>query len=126
MLPEYRDEAVLRLKTAAGHLDAVRRMVEEDAYCIDLMKQLSAVQGTLARTQQVLLANHLSGCVAEALRNGDGEAIIRELAAVLKYDKSLIDGSRGAAAPDLDAGLSAPHSGLAPTASGSDVGSTGE
>jgi hypothetical protein len=48
MKPEYTREAALRLKVAAGHLDSVRRVVDNDAYCIDLMKQLSAVQ-TLTR-----------------------------------------------------------------------------
>ncbi len=95
MLPEYKKEAALRLKVAAGHLEAVRRMVDEDQYCVDLMKQLSAVQGTLQRVQQILLRNHLSSCVSTAIKDGMGEAIIDELMGALKYDTSLIDG-RGA------------------------------
>ena len=100
MLPEYKKEAALRLKVAAGHLEGVRRMVEEDAYCVDLMKQLAAVQGTLERVQQIFLRNHLSSCVSIAIKNGMGEAIIDELMGALKYDTSLIDG-RGAAAADV-------------------------
>src|SRR5215472_15671519 len=93
MLPEYKKEAALRLKVAAGHLDGVRRMVENDEYCVDLMKQLAAVQGTLQRVQQIFLRNHLSSCVSNAIKNGMGEAIIDELMGALKYDTSLIDGS---------------------------------
>jgi DNA-binding FrmR family transcriptional regulator len=100
MLPEYKKEAALRLKVAAGHLDAVRRMVDEDQYCVDLMKQLSAVQGTLQRVQQIFLRNHLSSCVSTAIKNGMGEAIIDELMGALKYDTSLIDG-RGTLGADL-------------------------
>lgn len=100
MLPAYQKEAALRLKVAAGHLDAVRRMVEQDEYCVDLMKQLSAVQGTLRRVQQVFLRNHLSSCVSDAIRNGMGEAIIDELMGALKYETSLVDG-RGALSADL-------------------------
>jgi DNA-binding FrmR family transcriptional regulator len=100
MLPAYKKEAALRLKVAAGHLDAVRRMVDEDAYCVDLMKQLSAVQGTLQRVQQVFLRNHLSSCVSDAIRNGMGDAIIEELMGALRYDTSPIDG-RGTLAADL-------------------------
>jgi DNA-binding FrmR family transcriptional regulator len=74
-VPPMVKEAALRLKVAAGHLDAVRRMVDEDAYCVDLMKQLSAVQGTLQRVQQIFLRNHLSSCVSDAIRNGMGDAI---------------------------------------------------
>jgi DNA-binding FrmR family transcriptional regulator len=100
MLPEYKKEAALRLKVAAGHLEGVRRMVEQDAYCVDLMKQLSAVQGTLERVQQLFLRNHLSSCVSTAIKNGMGEAIIDELMGALKYDSSLVDG-RGVTAADL-------------------------
>jgi DNA-binding FrmR family transcriptional regulator len=95
MLPEYKKEASLRLKVAAGHLEGVRRMVENEEYCVDLMKQLAAVQGTLQRVQQIFLRNHLSTCVSTAIKNGMGEAIIDELMGALKYDTSLVDG-RGA------------------------------
>jgi len=95
MLPQYKKEAALRLKVAAGHLEGVRRMVDDDQYCVDLMKQLAAVQGTLEGVQRILLRNHLSSCVATAISNGMGEQIIDELMGALKYDKSLIDG-RGA------------------------------
>jgi DNA-binding FrmR family transcriptional regulator len=107
MLPEYKAEAVLRLKVAAGHLDGVRRMVENDEYCVDLMKQLSAVQGTLQRVQQVFLRNHLSSCVSTAIKNGMGDSIIDELMGALKYDTSLIDG-RGATGADLLPAAEAP------------------
>ncbi len=92
MLPEYKKEAALRLKVAAGHLEGVRRMVDEDRYCVDLMKQLSAVQGTLQRVQEILLRNHLSSCVSTAIRDGMGETIIDELMGALKYNTSLVDG----------------------------------
>ena len=100
MLPEYKKEAALRLKVAAGHLEGVRRMVDEDQYCVDLMKQLSAVQGTLQGVQRILLRNHLSSCVSTAIKDGMGEAIIDELMGALKYDTSLIDG-RETVAGDL-------------------------
>jgi DNA-binding FrmR family transcriptional regulator len=109
MLPEYKKEAALRLKVAAGHLEGVRRMVENDEYCVDLMKQLSAVQGTLQRVQQVFLRNHLSSCVSDAIKNGMGDAIIDELMGALKYDTSLIDG-RGTLGADA---LAAPETAIA-------------
>ena len=103
MLPEYKKDATLRLKVAAGHLEGVRRMVEQDEYCVDLMKQLSAVQGTLQRVQQIFLRNHLSSCVSEAIKNGMGDAIIDELMGALKYDTSLIDGGGRLGADALSA-----------------------
>src|SRR5579859_4526095 len=108
MLPQYKKETALRLKVAAGHLEGVRRMVDNDEYCVDLMKQLAAVQGTLEGVQRILLRNHLSSCVAEAISKGMGEQIIDELMGALKYDKSLIDGRgtlalEGALAGEVDA-----------------------
>ena len=95
MKPEYKREAALRLKVAAGHLESVRHMVDNDAYCVDLMKQLSAVQASLERVQQIFLRNHLSTCVSQAIQRGMGEEIIDELMGALKFNKSLTDGRQG-------------------------------
>jgi DNA-binding FrmR family transcriptional regulator len=95
MKEEYKREAALRLKVAAGHLESVRRMVDNDTYCVDLMKQLSAVQASLERVQQIFLRNHLSTCLSEAIKNGMGEEIIDELMGALKFNKSLTDGRSG-------------------------------
>ena len=100
MKPEYKKEAALRLKVAAGHLESVRRMVDEEAYCVDLMKQLSAVQASLERVQQIFLRNHLSTCVSDAIKDGMGEEIIDELMGALKFNKSLTDGRHGALLDD--------------------------
>jgi DNA-binding FrmR family transcriptional regulator len=107
MKEEYKREAALRLKVAAGHLESVRRMVDNDTYCVDLMKQLSAVQASLERVQQIFLRNHLSTCLSEAIKNGMGEEIIDELMGALKFNKSLTDGRSGvpltqAAGPAVD------------------------
>jgi CsoR family transcriptional regulator, copper-sensing transcriptional repressor len=122
MLPEYKKEAPLRLKVAARHLEGVRRMVDNDEYRVDLMKQLAAVQGTLQRVQQMFLRNHLSSCVSTAIKNGMGDAIIDELVGALKYDTSLID-SRGTLGADVLPADEAPRS--APAAPAADCGATG-
>ena len=95
MKQEYKREAALRLKIAAGHLEGVRRMVDDEAYCVDLMKQLSAVQASLEKVQQIFLRNHLSTCVSDAIKDGMGEEIIDELMGALKFNKSLTDGRNG-------------------------------
>ena len=100
MKQEYKKEAALRLKVAAGHLEGVRRMVDEESYCVDLMKQLSAVQASLERVQQIFLRNHLSTCVSDAIQNGMGEEIIDELMGALKFNKSLTDGRHGVPVDD--------------------------
>lgn len=84
---EYQRRVVTRLRTARGHLDGVIRMVEAGAYCPEVMKQLSAVQGLLEGTSRGVLRNHLETCVAQAMREGRVEEIVDELMEALKYDK---------------------------------------
>lgn len=81
-------QAILnRLKTSRGHLDAVIRMVEGDEYCPDVMKQLSAVQGSLERASRIVLRNHLETCVAAAMVAGRTDEIVDELMEALRYDR---------------------------------------
>ncbi len=70
-----------RLRSARGHLDGVIRMVEEDRYCIDVLHQLSAVQGALDRVRRDILEAHLRGCVPEAVAEGRVDDVVDELMA---------------------------------------------
>ncbi|MBW3610599.1 MAG: metal-sensitive transcriptional regulator [Actinobacteria bacterium] len=83
----HQGAVVNRLKTARGHLDAVLRMVEDDTYCPEVMKQLSAVQGSLERASRIVLRNHLETCVAAAMVAGRTEEIVDELMEALRYDR---------------------------------------
>jgi len=87
MKEQYQRSVVNRLRTARGHLDAVLRMVEEDAYCPDVMKQLSAVQGQLERASRVVLRNHLETCVAAAMVAGRTGEIVDELMEAMRFDR---------------------------------------
>jgi len=87
MKDEYQRQIVNRLKTARGHLDGVLRMVDDEAYCPDVMKQLSAVQGSLERASRLVLRNHLETCVADAMRDGRTEEIVDELMEALRYHR---------------------------------------
>jgi CsoR family transcriptional regulator, copper-sensing transcriptional repressor len=57
-----------RLKTVEGHLRGVIRMVEEDAYCIDVIRQIQAVEAALNKVSAQILENHLNSCVIEAIQ----------------------------------------------------------
>lgn len=94
--PEHKRNALLRLKTVRGHLDGVIGMVEDDAYCVDLMKQVAAIQASLEKVNRVLLHNHLQTCVTEAIQAGGGEEKIQELLDALRYNGSLTDFSQRA------------------------------
>jgi len=91
MNAEHKRNALLRLKTVRGHLDGVIRMVEAEAYCPDLMKQVAAAQASLERVNRILLQNHLETCVTEAIRAGGGSAKIAELIDALRFNGSLTD-----------------------------------
>jgi DNA-binding FrmR family transcriptional regulator len=81
--------ALNRLKTVRGHLDGIIRMLENDAYCVDVMKQISAVQSALERTNRVMLHNHLETCFSEAVVDGRAAAAIDELVDALKFSPAL-------------------------------------
>jgi DNA-binding FrmR family transcriptional regulator len=87
MKAQHRQALLNRLKSARGHLDAVVRMIEDDAYCPDVMKQLSAVQGSLERASRLVLRNHLETCVAAAMQAGRVDEIVDELMEALRYDR---------------------------------------
>ncbi len=88
MKAEHQRAILNRLKTSRGHLDAVIRMVEDDTYCPEVMKQLSAVQGSLERASRVVLRNHLETCVAAAMVAGRTDEIVDELMEALRYDRT--------------------------------------
>ncbi len=88
MKDAHQQAVVNRLKTARGHLDAVLRMVEDDTYCPEVMKQLSAVQGSLERASRIVLRNHLETCVAAAMVAGRTDEIVDELMEALRYDRT--------------------------------------
>ncbi len=85
-MKEVHKRSVLnRLKTVRGHLDAVIAMVEEERYCPDVMKQVSALQGSLERANRILMQNHLETCVTSAVAEGRTAEIVDELMETMKY-----------------------------------------
>ncbi|NBC96905.1 MAG: metal-sensing transcriptional repressor [Deinococcus-Thermus bacterium] len=84
--PDTRRDTSLRLKSARGHLDGIVRMLDDPSvYCVDVLKQIKAVQGALARASDVVLRSHVRDHVATASERGDTEAIVGELMDALKY-----------------------------------------
>lgn len=79
---EYKD-LVNRLSRIEGQVRGIRKMVETDCYCTDILMQVSAVSAALNSFNKVLLANHIRTCVAEDIRDGRDETI-DELVATLQ------------------------------------------
>ena len=76
------DNALRRLKTIGGHIGGIQRMVEEDAYCIDVIRQIQAVQGALDKVSTIILEEHLNSCLITAVRGedpADRERVLQEI-----------------------------------------------
>ena len=83
---ETRKDAALRLKSAKGHLEGVLRMLDDpDVYCVDVLKQVKAVQGALSKVSDKVLRSHIRDHVATAAQRGDTEHLVEELMEALKY-----------------------------------------
>ena len=90
--PQGRDSVLNRLKSVDGHLRGVIKMVEEDAYCMDVIKQLQAVQSAIGRVNALLLQDHLNSCVTTAIRGkvpAERERVIGELLALFEQGATL-------------------------------------
>jgi DNA-binding FrmR family transcriptional regulator len=91
----YQRELEDRLRSIEGHVGGVRRMVEEDRYCVDIVRQVQAVQRALDRVNALLLEGHLQTCVIRAIRDEDPaerERVIGELREVFEAARTLRGG----------------------------------
>ena len=95
MKEQHQRTALNRLKTVRGHLEGVIGMVENERYCPEIMKQVSALQASLERVNRILLQNHLETCVNEAVAEGRAAEIVDELLETRKYTAAVT----GPAAP---------------------------
>jgi DNA-binding FrmR family transcriptional regulator len=81
-----------RLASAAGHLKGIERMVNEDTYCIDVIKQVQAVQAALNKVSNLVLDNHLRTCLTTAVRGDDPderERMLQEVTSVFDMSAKL-------------------------------------
>jgi DNA-binding FrmR family transcriptional regulator len=85
MKPVHKQSSLNRLKTVRGHLDGVIAMVEDERYCPEIMKQVSALQSSLEKVNRILLQNHLETCVTHAMQEGRTAEIVDELMETMKY-----------------------------------------
>ncbi|WP_396114772.1 metal-sensitive transcriptional regulator [Deinococcus multiflagellatus] len=86
MPEESRKRAARRLAIARGHLESIRRSLDDPhVYCVDVLRQIKAVQGALDGAASVVLRGHLEAHVATAATRGDEQELVDELMDVLKY-----------------------------------------
>jgi len=79
---EETKKIINRLKSIEGHVRGIQKMVEEDAYCIDIVNQIQAIQSALQKVNSQVLDRHLHTCVTTAIRGDDAterERVIGEI-----------------------------------------------
>jgi DNA-binding FrmR family transcriptional regulator len=84
---EHKEDARRRLKNISGHINGIERMVENDAYCIDVIQQIQAVQAALNKVTTLILEGHLNSCLITAVRGDDPDAreqVLKEITSVFE------------------------------------------
>lgn len=79
---EYKD-LINRLSRIEGQVRGIKKMIEEDAYCTDILVQVSAITAALNSFNKVLLSNHINTCVADNIKQGNME-VVDELVTTLQ------------------------------------------
>lgn len=74
-----KQDVLKRLNYIEGHLGGIRKMIEEDKYCVDILRQTYAVRKAIEKLEALLVEGHLHTCVPEGIANGNSEKIIEEL-----------------------------------------------
>jgi CsoR family transcriptional regulator, copper-sensing transcriptional repressor len=81
------DNTIRRLKNIEGHVRGVIRMVEDDTYCIDVIRQIQAVEAALNKVSTKILEDHLNSCVITAIQGSDKkerERVLKEITEVFE------------------------------------------
>ena len=79
MEDDRRRDVLKRLSYIEGHIAGIRKMVEEDKYCIDILRQTYAVRKALEKLEAIILEGHLHTCVPQGIKGDREEQVIQEL-----------------------------------------------
>ena len=92
MSEKNKADIIYRLKSIEGHVRGVQRMVTDDAYCINIIGQVQAIQRALDKVNSLILDEHLNSCVITAIRSEDSqerERVLNELMHVFETNNKL-------------------------------------
>jgi len=76
---DVREDVLKRLNYIDGHLAGVRRMIEEDKYCPEILKQTFAVRRAIEKMEALILEGHLHTCVIDGIKDGREDQVVQEL-----------------------------------------------
>ncbi len=86
-MQDEKTDVLRRLASIEGHLKGIRKMVEEDQYCVDILKQPYAVKRALDKLEGVLVSGHLNSCVRNGILEGRDEAVLGELNEIFELSR---------------------------------------
>ena len=87
---ERKTDVLNRLKTVRGMTDGIIKMVDEDVYCVQVLKQISAARAGLDRAARIMLENHFSTCFVDQVKAGEAGDAVAELMETLNFQRELI------------------------------------
>jgi DNA-binding FrmR family transcriptional regulator len=87
---ERKSDVLNRLKTVRGMTDGIVKMVEQDVYCMQVLKQISAARASLDRVARIMLENHVATCFVDQVKAGEGHGAVAELMETLNFQRELI------------------------------------
>jgi DNA-binding FrmR family transcriptional regulator len=87
---ERKTDVLNRLKTVRGVTDGIIKMVDDDVYCVDVIKQISAARSSLDKVARLLLEKHFAGCFVDAVKSGKADAAVAELMETLNFHRELV------------------------------------
>ncbi|MDO8532713.1 MAG: metal-sensitive transcriptional regulator [Dehalococcoidia bacterium] len=79
MQTNTRTECLKRLSFIEGHLAGIRKMIEEDKYCVDVLRQTYAVRKAIEKMEALMLEGHMHSCVVQGIKDGREKEIVGEL-----------------------------------------------
>ena len=80
-----KNKALHRIKIIKGHLNCIEKMIENNAYCVNVIHQSLAVQKALKQLDAFIMAEHLKHCVIEQVKKGENEKVVTELLSIYNY-----------------------------------------
>ena len=80
---KHRKKVIDRLSRIEGHVKGIKRMVDEDRSCTDLLHQIAAVKAALIKTGELILEDHIDSCMVDAVNSGNTEDYVRDMKAAI-------------------------------------------
>ncbi len=88
MKKSVKKQIINRMSYTSGHLEGIKKMIKDDKYCIDIIKQNNAVMAAIKKVNRIILENHLNTCVAEAIKGENKKEQRKKIKEILEVCKN--------------------------------------